>query len=707
MCRRLGKLVGGLWLAAGSAIAADAPEGYPADADLLTAYGSADLVSIATGRQQPRRQAPAVASVVTRADIRALGARSLSEALVGVAGLHVSRSPLNYNPIFTFRGIHTQYNPQVLLLQNGVPLTSVFVGDRGNFWGSMSVDNVERIEIIRGPGSALYGADAFAGVINVITRSPDDYLGSEAGVRFGSFATRDLWASHSGEAGPLRFAIHASTLRTNGHDEPVAFDAQSQVDAALGTSASLAPGGVSLGAKGSDFALDLLAGRWQFRMTMKERHGVGTGVGVASALDPEGQGDNRTWTAALDWRADDLVQDWAFEARADALHMSDRSFLHLFPDGAVGGAFPDGVIGSPRKWERHMGLSTSGLYSGWKDHLLRVGAGAGKLDLYKVEEVKNFVLSFIPGVGVVPLPLAGGLTDVTDTAPFIRPQERRFSYAYVQDEWNLARDLTLTAGLRHDRYSDFGHTTNPRLALVWDAGEGAIWKLLYGRAFRAPSFAERYNINNPVALGNPTVSAEKIETLEAAVNWKARRDLDLATNIYAYRIRDTLRQEANPDPTTGATAQNGASIDGHGVEFEFTWKAATTVTVNGHYALHLARDRETGEDPGGAPRQRAYLQLDWRAPHGIRVRPRVYWVADRERQTARTGETPDLRDPVDDYVLADVTVMAENVAPGLDLSLSLLNLADAVAYEPSPLPGVVDDLPLARRTWLLSGTYRF
>ncbi len=705
MCRRIGSLA--IWLLATSSAAAADAGAWPADTDLLTAYGSADLVSIATGRQQPRRQAPAVASVVTREDIRALGARTLSDALVGVAGLHVSRSPLNHNPIFTFRGIHTQYNPQVLLLQNGVPMTSVFVGDRGNFWGGMSVDNVERIEIIRGPGSALYGADAFAGVINVITRSPDDFSGSEAGMRVGSFATRDVWASHSGNAGPLRFALHAGSTRTNGHDEAVDFDAQSQIDAALGTRASHAPGAVSLGARGSDLGLDVIAGPWQFRMAMKERHGVETGVGVASALDPEGHGDNRTWSAALDWRADDLVQDWAFDARADYLHMTDRSFLHLFPAGALGGAFPDGVIGSPRKWERHMGLSGSALFGGWKDHVLRIGAGTGKLDLYKVQEVKNFVLSFVPGVGVIPVPLESGLTDVTDSAPFIRPHERRFSYAYVQDEWSLARDLTLTAGLRHDRYSDFGHTTNPRLALVWDAGEGAIWKLLYGRAFRAPSFAELYNINNPVALGNPEVSAEKIETLEAAVSWKARPDLDLATNIYAYTIHDTLRQEANSDPTTGATAQNGAGIDGHGMEFEFSWQAAPLVKLSGHYALHFARDRETGEEPGSAPRQRAYLQLDWGAGRGIHVRPRVYWVADRERQTARAGETPDTREPVDDYVLADVSVMAENVVPGLDLSLSLLNVADAAAYEPSPLPGLVDDLPLARRTWLLSGTFRF
>lgn len=679
----------------------------PEDVDLLTAYGGADVVSIATGRQQPLRQAPAVASVVTRDDIRASGARTLSEALVGVPGLHVSRSSLAFNPIFTFRGIHTQFNPQVLLLINGLPMTSVFAGDRGNVWGGMLVDNIQRIEVIRGPGSALYGADAFAGVINVITRAPTDFDGTEAGVRVGSFATRDAWVSHAGTLGPARFALHASRSSTDGDDQTIRFDAESQIDAVLGTTASRAPGPLSLGVQGSDLALDVMAGPWQFRTAMKERHDFGVGAGVASALDPEGNGSGRRWTADLGWQRDDLWRDWDVGVQLSYLRLTDFSDLQLFPPGAFGGSFPDGVRGIPRKWEQHYGLTGSGLYRGWKDHLLRMGAGFGKLDLYKVRERKNYVLTFVPGIGVIPVPLAEGLVDVSASAPFIRPHERRFNYVYLQDEWSLSRHLTLTAGVRHDRYSDFGHTTNPRLALVWDAGLGVSWKLLYGKAFRAPSFAEQYNINNPVALGNPDVAPEKIETLEAAVAWKPSRHLDLSANVYAYRVGDTLRQEPNSDPTTGATAQNGEGIDGHGLELEFGWQASPRWRVSGHYALIRARDRETGEDPGNAPRQKAYLQFDWRAIPDLKITPRVYWVADRARQTAHAGETPDPRPPVPDYVLADLTVMAENVLPGLDLSLSILNIADAAAAEPSPSPGLVDDFPLPRRTWLLAGSYRF
>ena len=85
------------------------------------------------------------------------------------------------------------------------------------------------------------------------------------------------------------------------------------------------------------------------------------------------------------------------------------------------------------------------------------------------------------------------------------PEGRRdSSYIYIQDIWQLSNDWELTAGVRSDHYSDFGSTTNPRFALVWANTYRLTTKLFYGEAFRAPSFAETKEVNNPVALGNPT-----------------------------------------------------------------------------------------------------------------------------------------------------------------------------------------------------------
>lgn len=88
----------------------------------------------------------------------------------------------------------------------------------------------------------------------------------------------------------------------------------------------------------------------------------------------------------------------------------------------------------------------------------------------------------------------------------------------------MAPDWTLTAGVRHDRYSDFGDTTNPRLALVWEAAYNVTAKLMHGRAFRAPSFSEQYTIN-PVSTGNPDLKSERVGTTEFALAWAPRTEL--------------------------------------------------------------------------------------------------------------------------------------------------------------------------------------
>jgi iron complex outermembrane receptor protein len=168
----------------------------------------------------------------------------------------------------------------------------------------------------------------------------------------------------------------------------------------------------------------------------------------------------------------------------------------LFPPGAFGGAFVDGMIGNPYKWERHERLSATAAYTGFDAHRLRFGIGYVHQDLYRARETKNFNPDFSPiGSGS-----RADVTDVTDTVPFARPHDRTALYGYAQDEWNFARDWTLTAGVRYDRYSDFGGTTNPRLAVVWEAAYNMTAKLLYGSAFRAPAFQELYLINNPVFI---------------------------------------------------------------------------------------------------------------------------------------------------------------------------------------------------------------
>ena len=117
----------------------------------------------------------------------------------------------------------------------------------------------------------------------------------------------------------------------------------------------------------------------------------------------------------------------------------------------------------------------------------------------------------------------------TDTPYASLPEKARENrYMFLQDAWAFAPNWELTTGIRYDHYSDFGSTTNPRIALVWQITPDFFTKLLYGRAFRAPSFRELYLNNITVLRGNPNLEPETIDTLELAFDYSARKNLHLA-----------------------------------------------------------------------------------------------------------------------------------------------------------------------------------
>ncbi len=283
---------------------------------------------------------------------------------------------------------------------------------------------------------------------------------------------------------------------------------------------------------------------------------------------------------------------------------------------------------------------------------------------------------------------------------FLNPHDRRVKYAYVQDEWGFTTDWYLTAGVREDHYSDFGNTTNPRLALVWETAYNLTTKALYGRAFRPPSFAELYNINNPVALGNPNLKPESIDSRELAFSWQATSALQANLNLFYYKMNDILRFVQ--DPVTGiSTAENAGRQHGQGFETELVWDAAANLRLSGNYAHQRSIDEVTGQDAGAAPENHVYARADWRfIPHWT-LDTQLNYVADRKR------EPGDTRAPIANYKTVDITLRNQTRSSDWGVSFKVLNLFNADAREPSPMPVQIPyDLPLDPRTWRVELTHQ-
>ncbi len=668
--------------------------------ELAQAYGDQPMVSIATGSRQLVSRAPSVATVITASDIQAMGATDLDEVMETIPGVHVARISQVYSPSYVFRGVNVGFNPQVLMLINGIPVTSVYAGNRGNGWVGLPLDNVERIEVIRGPGSALYGADAATGVINIITKTASDINGTTVGARTGSFHTHDAWALHGGQWGPFAVAGYVRVGSTAGANSTIQTDAQTGLDSLLGTHASHAPGPVNNGRDNLDGSLDLSLDHWRWRLGVRDRDNVGSGAGIASALDPSGTSRMQSLSSDLSYENNNFAPNWSVAAQLSALHYSERSDLTLFPAGMNfgGPTFTDGMIGNPYKWERHHRLNASATYTGFEQHRARLGWGAESAQIYKIRETKNFNPDFSPiGTGS-----RADITDVSGTLPFLKPHSRQLQYVFGQDEWSLARDWTLTAGVRHDRYSDFGTTTNPRLALVWDAAYNVTAKLMAGTAFRPPSFTELYVINNPVVQGNASLKPEKTQTLEAAVTWQAAPQWQVGANVFHYRMDDLIQ-------LVGFQYQNTGRLTGDGLELESSWTVSKTLRISGNYSYQFTTDGANQHDAGNAPHHQVYARADWRLLPNWSLHTQVNWISD---QTRVHGDT---RPSLPGYNTVDLTVRSEREGKGWNTSFSIRNALDTKVREPSafdqspgqPFISLPNDYPMPGRSFYVQGTYTF
>lgn len=697
------------------------PAAPPEELGQITEMSLEELLSvdvatdIATpGNPRPLAQAPAVANVVTAEQIEALGATHLAEVLETLPGFHVSASQLRPDPIYSVRGIHSQNNAQILLLVDGVPVVSSVTGGPLITY-RMPVSNIARIEVIRGPGSAIYGADAFAGVINILSKDHEELEQPEAGLRLGSFGERALWYQRGGKIGAwdYGFGIEWQT----GDGDPgriVESDQQTILDERIGTRASLAPGPLSNAHEVVDTHLHLSRKHWHLHFWGWRLGDGGTFAGSAQALDSAGSFDSQHLLGEVRWNSADKLENWSLESRASFLYLDQVvKDLTLFPPGTrlpigrdgnvdfehpVGLVdFPEGLIGSPSAFERTASFESSATYVGGESHRFRLAGGVVRTTL-DTRQLSNFGPGVIDGTQPV---VGGELSDVTDTLFTTLADQSRVSWNLsFEDAWRILPTLELVAGLRYDHYSDFDGTWNPRLVLLYTPREDCAVKLLYGSAFRAPSFVELFVRNNPVNLGNPDLEPETLETLELAMDYRpGGGGLRLALNLFAYVIDDMISLVPDSGATT-RTHQNADQQEATGAEFELEWRPTSNLRLVGNLAWQRAKDRRTGAPVADAPRRQGFLGAHFDLGNQWNLGLRLDWIADRPRAQG------DSRPPLDDDLLLGLTLAKKGLGAGRwDAAVTVRNLFDEDARNPS-LESIRNDYPVEGRTATLELRYR-
>ncbi len=628
-------------------------------------------ITVATGSPKPIRMAPAVASVITAADIERMGATTLDEALESVPGLHVETSgALYFTSIWSIRGIHTNTNPQVLLLINGVPFKDPATGTR-NLGFQMSVSMISRVEIIRGPGSAVHGADAFAGVVNVITKNGKDINGTKTAVRVGSFDTYGARLQHGGDYGGWEIAGGIEWQKSQGDDGRII-----DQDVLGSGPPSLTPAHVDTRYKLLDGHLNLKKDNLVLRMYGSLQN-YAPGLGAGQAVNYGSDIDGKYFLSDFSYNTGDLIRDWDLGLRLWYEYMYHNEFFQILPASFLN------MRGNPILISNITGLDTSAYYSGFKQHRIRFGAGISYTDM-DTDQYKNW------GPGIADQ--FGEMVNIKDTPyVFLEDQQRRLWYVLAQDEWSVARDWELTLGVRYDNYDDFGDTINPRAALAWEARKNLITKLLYGRAFRPPSFAEQHNKNNPVALGNENLDPETIETMELVFDYRPVTNLRTLLNLFVYEIEGLIEFAPDPAPATTRTAQNARDQEGYGFEIETDWQATSTLRVKADFAFQRSKDKSTKARVPDAPGMQLHINPQWSFAPDWTLDAQFYWIGDRHRASG------DTRPEIDDYGLVHLTLRRKNILKHFDLAFAVRNLFDEDARIPSD-GRIPNDYPMEGRS---------
>lgn len=523
----------------------------------------ADLatIEIAAKRKQTIYSSPSTVSTVSRSQLQQLGINDLQTLLNFIPGFQSSRDVEQgtANRI-TARGRSTALSESVLVQIDGNRINDLYTGGISIINRLLNIGNIERIEIIRGPGSALYGGNAFLGVINIITTSNISQLNlsvSDTGRR----SSQLLYHSTDNT-----FDLFASAFDDQG-------DNYSFTDLYGTNTPTKDPN------NGHDLYLKYQYNQWQFIGRHMQRQ-------LNDFLPLGSIGNNINKEKTMQWALTTAYQqqindDATLNLKAHYSQNEWNTRALLIPKAveiAPGFALNNNFIGGP--YLRSNGLTLNGelAFQYTDQHFITLGASWEQARISDVYTSTTHNLATLAPYSS-PIKLTGGDSfNVLET--------RHIQSIFAQDQMLVNTQWEITAGVRFDNYSDFGSTLNPRIAVVWKPNTTSSIKMLYGSAFRAPNFLELYDKNNYVDFGNTNLSAEQVKTYELGWintyrNWHWEVTFFHNSFDQLIELGDPVENEENPFFAPQFTNRDNQEVQG--LESELRIQLLDELTLQANY----------------------------------------------------------------------------------------------------------------------------
>jgi iron complex outermembrane receptor protein len=617
--------------------------------------------------EQRLSEAPASVSIVTAEEIRKYGYRTLEDVLDSVRGTYTTNDR-NYGYL-GIRGFNRpgDYGTRMLMLLDGQRVNDSLYDSTNvdrNFF--VDVDLIDRVEVIRGTGSSLYGSNAVLGIINVITKRGRDFKGGELAASGGSHNTIENRASYGNKySSGLEMLISGTNFDADGDDrlyypefdDPstnngIALDGDDEENKTLFTKVSYA-----------DFTA-------QLNYTDREKK-FPTAPYDTVFNDRRNNTDDEQWTLFLNYR-----HSFANQVELNA----DINYGHYDYHGEYVYDYsetdtPDLVIwddDAETEWWRYE-LQAS-VYSFDRHKLI---AGAEYRDNSKQDQSAND-------------PFDVYLDDQRDSDIW---------GVYIQDEFQVTDKLALTAGVRHDDYDSFGGTTNPRAALIYNPLDKTTLKLIYGQAFRAPNAYELY-YHDDFFTTKPAndLDPETVKSTELVLEQGIGRHFNAVANLFYYKMDDLITLTTDPADDL-LVFENLDEVETYGLGLELEGKRADGWQGRVSYSYQDAEDKSTGDTLTNSPHH--LFKTNLIAPaFSKRLFAGVEYQFVSSRKTLGT-------DDADAYSLVNLTMNAPDVWGGMSLAGSVYNVFDENYGDVGSEEHVQQVIQQDGRTYRMKAYYQF
>jgi iron complex outermembrane receptor protein len=479
-------------------------------------------ISTAAKYEQRVTDVPASVTVITAEEIARNGWHTLAEALSSVPGINIT-----YDRGYTYLGargvgLPDDYNTRSLILINGQPMIDG-AGGSTDIGTALGVDlaSVSRIEFVRGPGSVLYGSGAMFGVINLILKTEEE----SSSVMVGGGSDKTIASGRFAHALPNGFSmsVAGSFQNDDGQNRFIKeFDTPEHND------------GLSVGHDYDNYrtVMATVAGHGMrlLAMTSTRTKGIPTGWYGTVFNSDQKINDKRKLLSLTAERRVSAGSQLFLRTSYDQFDWRGQ-----FP-------YPDDMATTHSSSTR-INTDLRYVWDARPNHRVTLGA----------EHVANVRASYESVVGGVKRPIGG---------PF------SIASVYAQSEFQPLHSLSVTAGLRYDRYIDVTASLNPRGAIVWHMNDANTFKVLYGSAFRLPTVFELdFEEPSQGIIPNPSLKPERIQQLELV--WEGRLTPEVLVRVSPYRLQMNGLIRNETDAATGLTQyKNVTDVQSTGVELQ-------------------------------------------------------------------------------------------------------------------------------------------